>query len=154
MLPELALPDTSGRLRSLWEFKQRHPLLLLVAPGLERDAATGDWLERLGTAWTELVAHDARLVVVTRAMGPQARRISDAFGAASVILLDRDGEGTRAFLPGSGPGVALYLTDRYLLCIGRWLGVAGFPAPDALLVSLAFAEQDDCACGLPAWPEE
>jgi len=156
LLPALELPDESGTSHTLWEYKQRHPVLLFVAPGLESDVALGAWLERVGAVWPKLAAHDAVLVLVTRNPGTRARAAQAALGAACRLLLDRDGSAARRWLAVEGSDWGLYLADRYLECLDLWAGgdASILPAPETVISTLAHAEQSDCACGLPAWPEE
>jgi hypothetical protein len=71
------------------------------------------------------------------------------------MLADAEGAALAAYL---GAGVklpALAVIDRYsqLAALLRASGRDDAPDLDAALRELAFADQQDCACGLPAWEE-
>ena len=71
-------------------------------------------------------------------------------------LVDPTGDVYARWLPASRGGVGLVLADRYGQFLRQWQApdADGFPTLDVVFAEFAFADQEDCACGLPAWPEE
>jgi hypothetical protein len=50
--------------------------------------------------------------------------------------------------------VALIAIGRYNDCLDAWVAAepSQWPSLAELTATFAFAEQEDCACGLPIWP--
>jgi len=74
-------------------------------------------------------------------------------------LADDGGRGAQlygAISESGGPGVTLRAADRYGYGREVWRAAEAdaLPPPDAPLDRIAFAELEDCGCGLPAWPED
>lgn len=153
-LPTFTLPDTAGTLRRLWEYKQRHPVALFVphAPGC---AGCRAWLQKLGASQARLDEMGAAVLVLVRAPLDEARALQAALDLSFTFLVDAGGSVTTQY---TRPGTAtLYLGDRYLQCLDRWTTGENqheLPLPDDVIATLTFAEQEDCGCGLPAWPED
>ncbi|HLZ24850.1 MAG TPA: redoxin domain-containing protein [Ktedonobacterales bacterium] len=153
-LPTFTLPDTSGALRRLWDYKQRHPVMVFV-PHSPECAGCRAWLRDLRANRAPLDELGAAVLIIVRAPRENARVLQASLDLPFMVLVDADGEVASRYT--ARDAAALYLGDRYLQCIGRWIVAGGqhaLPAPDDLLGTLAFAEQEDCGCGLPAWPEE
>jgi hypothetical protein len=84
----------------------------------------------------------------------RARELQAALDLPFTLLADEAGATRDVYgLEGS---VGLYVADRYLQCLGAWRApdADGLPALAEPLTLLLAAEQEDCGCGLPAWPEE
>lgn len=155
-LPTFTLADTAGVSRRLWDYKQRHPVLLTVLRDT-RDPLGRRWLARLAAGRRTLGEYCAAMLVIAPEPIDRLRELQSALDLPFTLLSDPAGEVVSRYLPpaSSGERLAVYLADRYLQCLGRWLIYedGDLPALGELTASLALAEQDDCACGLPAWPE-
>jgi peroxiredoxin len=152
-LPGFALPDTSGGTTRLWDFKQRRPVLLAF-PHAGGCPVCRTWLATLAARRAELADLDvAALVIVTEPVA-RARELRAALDLPFTVLADEKGATRDVY--SLEDGVGLYVADRYLQCLGAWRSpdANGLPALAEPLTLLLAAEQEDCACGLPAWPEE
>lgn len=156
-LPTFTLRDTADVERRLWDYKQRRPVLLTVM----RDTRAGlgrEWLARLLAARRVLDERCAATLVIAPQPAERLRELQAALDLPFTLLADPDGDTTKRYLTSQPDGerLAIYLADRYLQCLGRWLvrSLADLPPLDDIAATLALADQDDCACGLPAWPEE
>jgi peroxiredoxin len=158
-LPAFALPDTSGNVVRLRDFKQRRPVLLAFL----RDPAS-----EASRAWLSSLAHErARLddlriavLVIAPSSVEDLRRLQIEldlpFAPPIAPLSDAEVAAAEAYLPAETPAPdAIYLADRYNHCLARWLApdAAQFPPLPRVFTEFAFAEQEDCACGLPAWDD-
>ena len=152
-LPGFALPDTSGGTIRLWDFKQRRPVLLAL-PHAGDCPVCRAWLAALAARRAELADLDAAVLLVLPEPAPRAREVQAALHLPFTPLADEEGALRGAY--GQGDGVGLYIADRYLECLGAWRApdASGLPALEEPLTLLLAAEQEDCGCGLPAWPEE
>lgn len=155
-LPSFTLTDTAGVSRRLWDYKQRRPVLLTVLRDAE-DAVGRGWLRRLTAGRRALDEHCAAVLVIAAEPVARLRALQSGLDLPFTLLADPTGEVTPRYLPASSKDVrvAAYLADRYLQCLGVFLASdeRELPPLDDLLATLALADQDDCACGLPAWPE-
>lgn len=156
-LPTFTLRDTAGEARRLWDYKQRRPVLLTVLRDTD-DALGHVWLERLAASRSILDEHRVAVLVVASEPVARMRELQSALDLPFTLLADPEGEVAARYLPAApdAEALAVYLADRYLQCLSRWLvrDESGLPAVDAIAAALALADQDDCACGLPAWPED
>jgi peroxiredoxin len=154
-LPAFALPSAAGAIVRLWDFKQRQPLLLAFTHGVDCPACRAR-LAQLARERARLDEAGAALLVL--APEPIERlRTLQAELALPFTLLARDECATAAYLPApAGDGVVLYAADRYGECVGAWLAsdANSLPALDAPLADLALADQNDCACAMPAWEDD
>ena len=161
LAPAFALPDVArpadAPLVRLRAWRQRRPVLLALLPaaaGAQRIA----WLRALAAQRVEL--EEARAVTLAIAEGERAA-VADLWRQADnpfPVLADADGATLAAFL---GAGWAaqpptLALVNRYNVLIATLPAASRDAAPDldAALREFAYAEQEDCACTIPAWPPE
>lgn len=153
-LPDVARPAEAAPVR-LRAWRQRRAVLLALLPegaGEQRIA----WLRALAARREELAEAQVMALAIAggeRAMLANLWRQADA---PFPLLADADGATLAAYL---GPGAtlpALALVDRYSMLLALLPAASSDAAPDldAALREFAFAEQQDCACTLPAWPAE
>ena len=156
-LPTFTLGDTAGVSRRLWDYKQRRPVLLTVLRDTHNPLGRA-WLARLAAGRRTLDDYCAAMLVIAPEPIDRLRELQSALDLPFTLLSDPAGEVVSRYLPPESADVWLtvYLADRYLQCLGRWLvhEDGDLPALGELTASLALADQDDCACGLPAWPED
>ena len=135
-IPGFALPDTDGAIVRLVSFKQRRPVLLAL---LHRAACPDcrGWLAQLAATGDELRLPGALL--------------SDPAGETRARYLGAEAE------PGRSPhqSVLLVAVGRYNELLAAWEASepSGWPPLAESFATFAFAEQEDCACGLPVWPD-
>lgn len=159
LAPAFALPDV-GRLADaelvrLRAWRQRRPVLLALLP-LAASEQRVAWLRALTARRADL--DDAQAVTLTIAEGDRAtvgalwRRADTPFP----LLADADGATLVAYLGADATLPALALVDRYSVLLALLPAATADTAPDldAALREFAFADQEDCACGLPAWQLE
>ncbi|HEX8997470.1 MAG TPA: redoxin domain-containing protein [Ktedonobacterales bacterium] len=152
-LPDVARPADAEPLR-LRAWRQRRPVLLAPLP-----AAAGEqrvaWLRALAERGVAL--DEAQVVTLAVAGGDRAaaRALWSRAGALFPLLSDAEGATLAAYLGSGATRPALAVIDRYsvLLALLPAPDATSGPDLDAALREFAFAEQEDCACGLPAWPE-
>ncbi len=154
-LPAFALADTAGNVVRLRDFKQRRPVLLafLRAPGA---AASRAWLAALAHERARLDELRVAVLVIAPQPTERLRQLQIELDLPFALLADTDGATAAGYLAaGDEAQDALYAADRYNHCLARWLAAdaSGFPPLAKVFVEFAFAEQEDCACGLPAWEE-
>jgi hypothetical protein len=72
------------------------------------------------------------------------------------LLADATGETLAAYLGADATRPTLALVNRYNTLIALLPATTPDAAPDldAALRDFAYAEQEDCACTIPAWPVE
>lgn len=156
-MPTFTLDDTAGVPRRLWDYKQRRPVLLTLLRDT-RDPLGREWLARLAAGRAALDEYCAAVLVVAPEPMARLRGLQAALDLPFILLADPEGAVVSRYLPlvESSGRLAIYLADRYLQCLGRWLirEEKDLPALGELASALKLADQDDCACGLPAWPED
>lgn len=156
-LPGFTLPNTAGGSTRLWDFKQRRPVLLAFLRDSDRTGARR-WLSSLTERRAELADLDAAVLLVLPEPMERLRAVQSSLDLPFTLLADETGAVTRLYLGGGEDmaGVGMVAADRYLQCLGLWRAASpgDFPSLEEPLTLLLAAEQEDCGCGLPAWPTE
>ncbi|HEY7342813.1 MAG TPA: redoxin domain-containing protein [Ktedonobacterales bacterium] len=157
-VPSFALPDANGALIRLRSFRQRRPVLLalLHSPTCPECHA---WLSTLAPEREELdyltvqpllILPDdsATLSALQHELALPGQLLSDPGNVARGIYV-------RIVEPQASPSVALVAVGRYNECLDAWVAdePSQWPSLAELIATFAFAEQGDCACGLPIWPD-
>ncbi len=157
LAPAFTLPDamrSSGaepvRLRA---WRQRRPVLLALLPEAT-GACSVAWLRALADRSHDLDYARAAVVAIVGGAREAARTLWRQADVSFPILFDADGATLAAYLGANATQPALAVINRYnvLLTLLPATGDESAPDLDAALREFAFAEQEDCACGLPAWP--
>src|SRR6185437_16201778 len=159
LAPAFALPDVTRpadaepvRLRA---WRQRRPVLLALLP-----AAAGEqrlvWLRALAARRADL--DEARAVTLAIVGGDReaVRALGRQADVTFPVLADATGATLAAYLGADATRPSLALVNRYNTLISLLPAGAPNAAPDldAALRDFAYAEQEDCACTIPAWPVE
>lgn len=156
-LPGFTLPNTSGDSTRLWNFKQRRPVLLAVLSDGER-ADARRWLRSLAERRADLDELDAAVLLVLPEPIERLRALQAALGLSFTLLSDESGAVSRLYSAGGEQEICAVMVaaDRYLQCLGVWRAPSldDLPSLEEPLTLLLAAEQEDCGCGLPAWPVE
>lgn len=154
--PAFVLSATHGGTIRLADYRQRHPVLLALLHAADCQACRS-WLAALAKRRARLDELGAAVLIVMpepiAALGALGTKLDLPFP----LLSDADGAvAARYGLPSGESGVAVVALNRYGYPIGVWRADDGgaLPPPDAPLDTIAFAEMEDCGCGLPAWPPE
>ena len=147
-LRDVARPDGAAptRLRAL---RQRRPAVVALLPG--GNAARNErWLRALAERADDLAYYGAAIYAVAGV--DEARRLLGAVDVSFPILMDEDGAALRAYLGSEASSPALAIVDRYSQ-LAALLRDSGDDTPDldAALRELGYADQQDCACTVPAW---
>ncbi len=157
LAPAFTLPDVMRssdaepvRLRT---WRQRRPVLLALLP-----QATGvysvAWLRALADRSDDLDYARAAVVAIVGGDHEAAQALWRQADVSFPILVDSDGATLAAYLGANVTQPALAVINRYnvLLALLPATGAQSAPELDTALREFAFAEQEDCACGLPSWP--
>jgi peroxiredoxin len=153
-LPAFSLPDASGGITLLLDYRQRQPVLVVFL----HDTACADcsgWLAALARRRAGRDELRVAALVVASASVAELRGLALELDLPFPLLSDEEGSVARRYslTIGDQHGVAVFAANRYghLLEVWRADEASGLPAPDAALDRIAFAEMEDCGCGLPAW---
>lgn len=157
-LPAFTLPSTAGTQMGPRAFKQRQPLLVVCFHGASCVACRG-WLLRLADAQPMLGELDAAVLAIARASLAALRQVQRELALPFPLLADGARYGSPSAVltaagTRTGAEVALYATDRFGFVRARWLAreADALPTLAEALIPIRDAEQEDCGCGLPAWP--
>ncbi|HZC07520.1 MAG TPA: redoxin domain-containing protein [Ktedonobacterales bacterium] len=159
LAPAFTLPDATrpadADLVRLRAWRQRRPVLLALLPE-PAGAQSVAWLRALAARDVDL--EDARAVTLA-IVGGDREAVRTLWRQADVsfpLLADATGETLAAYLGADATRPTLALVNRYntLLALLPATGPDAAPDLDAALREFAFAEQEDCACGIPEWPQE
>lgn len=160
-VPGFTLPDADGAIVRLAAFKQRRPVLL----ALLHSASCPDcraWLTTLNAAREELAYREVQPLLIFPDDPAMLRTLRDELNIPGALLSDPAGEAYARYLgaedePGQHqqPHVLLMALGRYNELLEMWVAEepSEWPPLSAPLAAFAFAEQEDCACGLPIWPD-
>ena len=160
-IPGFALPDTDGAIVRLVSFKQRRPVLLAL---LHRAACPDcrGWLAQLAATGDELAYLCVQPLLIFPDSPATLRTLRDELRLPGALLSDPAGETHARYLgaeaePGRSPhqSVLLVAVGRYNELLAAWEASepSGWPPLAESFATFAFAEQEDCACGLPVWPD-
>ncbi len=153
-LPDVAQPADAEPVR-LRAWRQRRPVLLALLP-----VAAGEqrltWLRALAARRADL---DEARAVTLAIVGGGAEAVRALWRQADVafpLLADATGATLAAYVDADTARPSLALVNRYNTLISLLPAATPNAAPDldAALRDFAYAEQEDCACTIPAWPVE
>ena len=157
-MPGFALPDTTGNIVRLKAFKQRRPLLV----ALLHSATCPDcrqWLSELASARDDLAYLDVQPLLIFPDNLATLGALQAELHLPGALLSDPRHETLSRYV-GAEESFAhqpmlLVAVNRYSYCLDAWLAdlPSQWPTLAELLATFAFAEQEDCACGLPIWPD-
>lgn len=157
-MPGFALPETDGTIVRLKAFKQRRPVLLALLHSA-RCPDCRQWLSTLAASRDDLAYLDVLPLLIFPDDLATLRAFRSELALPGKLLSDPDHATLSRFARITAPTphlpVMLVAVDRYTTCLETWLGdePAQWPPLTEPLRTFAFAEQEDCACGLPIWPE-
>jgi peroxiredoxin len=159
LAPAFTLPDATrtaeGEPVRLRAWRQRRPVLVALLPEAAGEQRVA-WLRALAARRADL--DEARTITLAVVDGDRegARSLWRQADVAFPLLVDADGATLAAYLGANATRPALALVNRYnvLLALLPAADASAAPDLDAALREFAFAEQEDCACGLPIWPVE
>ncbi len=150
-LVDVARPTGAPHVR-LRAWRQRNPVLLVLLPSLDA-AQNVAWLRAVAGRSDDLAIYG----VATLAVAPvtEARMLLSVVDVAFPLLGEEDGATLAAYLGADAALPALAVIDRYNALAALLPASSPTDAPDldAALRELAYADQQDCACTLPAWEE-
>lgn len=156
-VPGFTLPDASGAIIRLRAFRQRRPVLL----ALLHSATCSDcraWLSTLPDARDELEYLTVRPLLIFPDDPAALATLQQELNLPGSLLSDPSKTTRGSYLrieehPAS-ECVALIAIGRYNDLLDAWVAdePSRWPSLPELTATFAFAEQEDCACGLPIWP--
>jgi peroxiredoxin len=158
-MPGFVLPDTSGDIVRLKSFKQRRPVLVALLHHATCPECRA-WLSGLSAARQELTALNVEPLLIFPDGPTVLRSLWEALPLPGHLLSD-PGQGTLARYVRTGDEAPrqptlLVAVDRYSYCLNAWLAdePARWPPLAEPLATFAFAEQEDCTCGMPIWNDQ
>ncbi len=143
MLPLFTLPATGGRLVSLWSYKQREPVVLLLLPDLTSDVTRrllGAYSAAYPTFRAEKTAVLALLPLAPEQLDPAQARL----GVPFPLLADASGETLKRLASWDAarqtPEPTVLVADRYGALYTRYHApeVGELPMPDEVLKDLEY----------------
>ena len=158
IVPGFTLPDATGALVRLTSFRQRRPVLVALLHGASCPGCR-TWLSQLLAARDELAYRCVQPLLLYPDDPDTLRALQAECDAPGIFLSDPHGAARARFLRDpdteTRPSALLVAVSRYSTCLDAWAAdePLHWPPLDEPLATFAFAEQEDCACGLPAWPE-
>lgn len=158
-MPAVALPHAAGDIVRIKSFKQRRPVLVALLHGNSCPQCR-DWLATVAHVRGELADLRVQLLFVVPDDVEQLPALQADTSAPGMFLSDPSGETRARFLSGDAPSlrssVVLIAVDQYSTCLEAWVAdePGHLPTLADVMATFAFAEQEDCACGLPAWPSQ
>ena len=156
-MPGFALPDSAGNIVRLKAFKQRRPLLV----ALLHSTACPDcrqWLSELVSARDELAYLDVQPLLIFPDDLATLRALQSELNLPGALLSDPRYETLSRYVGAESSTrqpALLIAVNRYSYCLDVWLAdqPSQWSTLAEMLATFAFAEQEDCACGLPIWPD-
>lgn len=159
-VPGFALPDANGITVRLKSFKQRRPVLVALLHNATCPECR-TWLSELAAAQADLADLDVQPLLIFPGTSSALRSLQDELGLSATLLAD-PGQQVRAdylraeLSPARHQRVLLVAINRYNACLQTWLAdePTQWPPLAEPMATFAFAEQEDCSCGLPIWRDE
>lgn len=160
-VPGFALPDAEGNIVRLVSFKQRRPVLLALLHSGSCPHCRA-WLANLAVARDDLGYFGVQPLLILSDDVPSLHGLQKEVGAPGTLLSDPAGATRARYLRTEDAPSQQRLQSVLLIAVGRYnelLAVwdadepSGWPPLAEPLATFAFAEQEDCACGLPVWPD-
>lgn len=160
-VPGFALPDADGNIVRLAAFKQRRPVLIALLHSASC-AHCRAWLADLNAAREELDYRCVQPLLIFPDDPATLRALCNESNIPGALLSDPAGETRARYLSAEDerdqqerPPVLLMAVGRYNELLEMWVAdePSGWPPLAEPLATFAFAEQEDCACGLPIWPD-
>lgn len=156
-VPGFALPDASGAIIRLRGFRQRRPVLLALLHGVTCSDCRA-WLSTLSAAREELEYLTVQPLLIFPDDSAALAALQYQLDLPGSLLSDPGkttrGNYLRVEEPPAPEHVALIAVGRYNELLDAWVAdePSQWPSLAELTATFAFAEQEDCACGLPIWP--
>ena len=160
-VPGFALPDAGGNTTRLASFKQRRPVLLALLHSASCPHCRA-WLATLAAARDDLAYFCVQPLLIFPDDIPSLHRLQEELGVPGTLLSDPAGAIRARYLRAEdasrqqrSQSVVLIAVGRYNELLAAWGAdePSGWPPLAEPLATFAFAEQEDCACGLPVWPD-
>lgn len=156
-MPGFALPDVSGAIIRLRAFRQRRPVLIALLHSTSCLECLA-WLSTLPAAREELEYLTVQPLLVFPDDSAALAAVQHRFNLPGSLLSDPGKTIRASYMRArelSVPEcVALIAIGRYNELLDAWVAdePSQWPSLAESMATFAFAEQEDCACGLPIWP--
>ncbi len=156
-VPGITLPDATGAIIRLRAFRQRRPALLALLHSTTCSDCRA-WLSTLSDAREELEYLTVQPLLIFPEDSTALATLQHELDIPGSLLSDPSKTTRGSYLRIEGPPasecVALIAIGRYNDLLDAWVAdePSHWPSLAELMATFAFAEQEDCACGLPIWP--
>lgn len=160
IVPSFALTDMNGEVICLKSYKQRRPVLFAFLHSVSCPECRA-WLAELAAARDDLTYRNVLSLLIFPEVSPATlRAFQQEPGYPGKVLADPGHTTLARYIrmaePTDRPPAVLVAVGRYNELLDMWSAdePSQWPSLRELMTTFAFAEQEDCACGLPAWPED
>ncbi|HEX5547964.1 MAG TPA: redoxin domain-containing protein [Ktedonobacterales bacterium] len=156
-VPGFALPDATGATIRLRAFRQRRPVLLALLHSTTCSDCRA-WLPTLSAAREELEYLAVQPLLIFPDDPAALAIIQHELDIPGSLLSDPNKTTRGSYLrieePPASECVALIAIGRYNDLLDAWVAdePSHWPSLAEITATFSFAEQEDCACGLPIWP--
>lgn len=157
--PGFALADSEENSVHLKSFRQRRPVLIAFL----HSATCPDcraWLSALAETRDDLTYRDVQPLLIFPDDTMALRALQAELELPGALLSDPERDTLSRYLrieeTTTRSPVLLVAVGRYNDCLDAWVAdePSQWPPMTEPIAAFAFAEQEDCACGLPIWPED
>lgn len=147
MIPVFQLMSTEGQTVSLWDFKGRKNLVLVLLPGEECSECVG-FLRLVKNSYSSYVVENAVCIAVVRGDIQKAQELHDQLDPPFPILYDPQGAATDRYtdrLP------AVFIADRFGQLYAQWTidPETDFPSQKRVLDIVELINLECPECGAP-----
>lgn len=155
-VPGFALPDANGAIIRLRSFRQRRPVLIALLHSTTCPNCLA-WLSTLEPAREELEYLTVQPLLIFPDDSPSLSALQHELALPGKLLSDPYDTARNCYVrieePPGLPSVALVAVGRYNECLDAWIAdePSQWPSLTEIRATYAFAEQEDCACGLRIW---
>ena len=162
LVPGFALPDADGLIARLRAFRQRRPVLIALLHSATCPECRA-WLSGLQATRGDLASHDVQPLLIFPDDPATLHALAVEYDMSGAFLSDPQGETRARYLHDDSvddedmcPPAILIAIGRYNDCLNAWIASepSQWPPLSELIATFAFAEQEDCACGLPSWQDD
>jgi peroxiredoxin len=156
MMPDVSLPDGSGRRVRLSDYRHRRHVVAVFVNGASEEEYR-PFLSALGRHYPEIAEEESEVLTAVPGTVRDAARIGDRLGLPFPVLADMDGEAHRSagsVATNGEPDMAVFIIDRYGEIYAAFHSGKGdvLPSPETILDWIRYIQSQCPECGVPDEP--